>query len=686
MRISTPKIPRRLYPLAIVFAVLVLFMPRTAKFSYDYRKGSPWPYETLVSEFDFPILKTEEQLMEEHEKADGGTVPYYRYSEEVVNNTAKSVRGLDLGKYARLRSSIASSMDDIYAKGVISDTKEKLDRGYGTLSNEVIYIQRNKRASQYPRSEVYKVSDAREKLLSDVSRAYPDVNVDSLFRHAKVYDLIVPNLAFDRTMTELSHAESAAYVSPTSGIVRAEQKIVTKGEIVTPEIAQILDSYKAEYNKVFGYEGSWVLLLLGNILIALALVVILYFCIFFTNREIFGKPGRYFYLLTVFTLTAVASFLMERIAPSRVYLMPFAIVILYLQAFFPKRVVLPVYMVSLLPLLIFSGNGVELFFMFLCAGIVSMNTFKYFNRGWLQFVNALVIFGVEAVVFTGFRLIDAGDSLVWLNVLFLFIGSMLTVALYPVVYLFERVFNLVSTTRLVELTDTNNKLLRELNAKAPGTFQHSLQVMNMADEAGHSVHANVPLLRAAALYHDLGKMRNPLCFIENSSRTPGSPNYHEGKSPRESARDIIAHVQDGLEIAKANNLPTEVSDFILTHHGTSFTASFYNQYLNEGGDPNDVEDFYYKGRKPRTKEEVILMICDSVEAASRTLKEYTPASFDKFVEDMVAAKEKSGQFEHAEITIREMNIVKATLKTYLQQLYHERIEYTQREENPEENE
>ena len=681
MRISTPKIPRRLLPLAIVFAILVLFMPRTAKFNYDYRKGSPWPYETLVPQFDFPILKTEEQLMEELDRVDGGTVPYYRYSDEVVNNTVKAIQGLDLGKFARLRTAIASGMADIYAKGVISDAKEKLDRGYGVLSGEVIYIQRNKRVSEYPRSEVYKVSDARNQLLADVSRAWPDVNLDSLFKRSGVYDLIVPNLVFDRTMTELSHAESAAYVSPTSGYVSAEQKIVNKGEIVTPEIAQILDSYKAEYNKVFGYEGPRILLVLGDILIALALVVILYFCIFFTHREIFDKPKRYFYLLTVFTLTAVASFLVERIAPNIVYLMPFAIVVLYLQAFFPKRVVLPVYMVSLLPLLIFSGNGVELFFMFLCAGIVSMNTFKYFNRGWLQFVNALVIFGVELLVFFGFRLIDAGHSLVWINVLQLLGGAMLTVAFYPLIFVFERMFNLVSTTRLVELTDTNNKLLRELNAKAPGTFQHSLQVMNMVDEAGHSVHANVPLLRAAALYHDLGKMNNPLCFIENSSRTPGSPNYHDGKDPRESARDIIAHVADGLAIAKANKLPDEVSDFIQTHHGTSFTASFYNQYLNEGGDPADVDDFCYKGRKPRTKEEVILMICDSVEAASRTLKEYTPEAFDKFVEAMVAAKENSGQFAQAEITIREMNIVKATLKNYLQQLYHERIEYTQREEN-----
>jgi hypothetical protein len=655
-------------------------MPRTAKFNYDYRKGSPWPYETLVSQFDFPILKTEEQMLEELEKADGSTVPYYRFSDELVNSTLKSLQEADLGKYGRLRPAIAAEMTDIYSKGVISDAKEKMDSRYGELSGEVIYIQRNKRVAEYPRSEVYKVSDAKSQLIAQLSRTYPNVNLDSLFKRSGVYDLIIPNLLFDQAMTELSHAESAAYVSPTSGFVSAEQKIVSKGEIVTPEIAQILDSYKAEYNKDFGYAGPRILLVLGDILIALALVVILYFCIFFTDREIFSKPGRYYYLLTVFTLTAVISFLMERLAPSLVYVVPFAIGVLYLLAFFPNRVVLPVYMVSLLPLLIFSGNGVELFFMFLCAGIVSMNTFQYFNRGWLQFVNALCIFGVELIVFAGFRLIDAGRSLVWLHILLLFIGSMFTVAFYQVIFLFERIFNLVSTTKLVDLTDTNNKLLRELATKAPGTFQHSLQVMNMVDQVGRAVHANVPLLRAAALYHDLGKMKNPLCFIENTSILPGGGNaYHEGKDPRESARDIIAHVPDGLEIAKANKLPNELSAFILTHHGTSFTASFYNQYLNAGGDPSDVSDFFYKGRKPRTKEEVILMICDTVEAASRTLKDYSTESCDKFVERMVAYKEEAGQFEQAEITIREMNIVKAKLKSYLQQLYHERIVYTKRE-------
>ena len=682
MRISTPKIRvpwRRIFPLSVVFVVLVAFMPRAAKFNYDYRKGSPWPYEDLVTDFEFPILKTEEELMREREM-DGGTVAYYRYSEEVVNNTLKAVRSLDFGKYSQLRPAIVSELSDIYSKGVISDAKAKLDRGYGELSGEVIYIQRNKRAAEYPLSEVYKLSDAKVRLRDEISRTHPDVNVDSLLRASGVYESVDANLIFDKTMTELRHAESAAYVSPTSGYVPRGQKIVTYGEIVTPEIAQMLDSYKAEFNNNSGYGGPRILLVLGDILIALALVVILYFCIFFTERQVFGKPKRYFYLLSVFSLTAVVSFVMERLAPTFMYLVPFAISVLYLQSFFPKRVVLPVYMVSLLPLLIFSGNGVELFFMFLCAGIVSMNTFKRFNKGWKQFLNALVIFGVELLVFLGFRLIDAGHSLVWYNVLQLFIGAMLTVAFFPLVYLFEKIFGLVSTNRLEELADTNNKLVREMAAKAPGTFQHSLQVENMVSEAGHAVHANVQLLRAAALYHDLGKMNNPLCFIENSSLNPGSPNYHAGKTPRESARDIIAHVTDGLAIARANKLPDEVSDFILTHHGTSSTGYFYNQYLNDGGDPSDVSDFFYKGRKPRTKEEVILMVCDSVEAASRTLKEYTPESLDKFVESMVAGKEKAGQFTEAEITIHEMNVVKETLKRYLQGLFHERIEYIQRKE------
>ena len=679
MQISTLKIPRKYFPLALVFAVLVLLMPRTAKFNYDYKKGTPWPYETLISQFDFPILKTDEQIQDEREQAGALVVPYYKYSQEVTTSVIKNIQGLDLGAYNSLRPAVVTRLGEIYAKGVISDGRVRTEHGSAKVSEDLIYIQRDKRAATYPRSEVYKVSDARDQLVSLLAPAHPSVNLDSLFRRSGVYNGIIPNLVYDAAMTNLTHVESDDYISPTLGYVKAEEKIVSNGEIVTAEIAQVLDSYKAEYNKVFGYGGPRILLYIGNVLIALVLVVLLFFCIHFAKPSVFKDNSRYYYLLFLFLLSSVVTFVVERFAPAVMYVVPYPVLALYLQAFFRNRVVMPVYFVLLLPVLIFCGNGMELFVMFLTAGMVTIQTFSRFSKGWQQFLNAAIIFGVELGVFLGFRLIDAGStSIWWLQVIQIFVGAMLTVALYPLVYLFEKMFNLVSITRLIELADTNNPLLQELSAKAPGTFQHCLQVMNMVDAVGRATDANVPLLRCAALYHDLGKMQNPLCFIENETSSPGAAKYHAGKTPKESAADIIRHVDDGLALADEHHLPSVVKNFIRTHHGTSCTAYFLNKYLNDGGDPDDVAEFYYHGQKPSTKEEVILMICDSIEAASRTLKEFTPEAYDHFVESIVAGKEKAGQLEDADITLHEMNLIKSMLKTYMQQIYHGRVVYPKR--------
>ena len=679
MQISTPKLPKRYIPLVIVFAVLVLLMPRTAKFSYDYKKGTPWPYETLISQFDFPILKTEEQMQEERESTGTVVVPYYRFSDEVTSAVIKNVQSLDLGRMNYLRPAIVTRLNDIYAKGVISDGRIKLEHAEGQLSENLIYVQHNKRATQIPRTEVYKLSEAQDQLVASMAVSYPSVNLDSLFRRASIYEILVPNLLYDKSMTELSHAGSSDYISPTLGYVRADEKIVSKGEIVTAEVAQILDSYKEEYNKMYGYGAPRVFLYLGNILLALALVVVLYFCIYFTNKTVFEDRNRYFYLLSMFLLVSVITFVLERVAPSVLYMMPFPVFALYLLAFFRKRLVLPVYTVCLLPLLIFCGNGMELFVMYLVAGAVTIETFGYLSQRWKQFVNASIIFGVELAVFVGFRLIDAGSvSFWWVTVIRIFVGSMATVALYPLVFLFERVFNLVSSTRLEEMADTNNPLLQELSAKAPGTFHHCLQVMNMVDAVGRATDANVALLRAAALYHDLGKMQNPLCFIENETLNPEAEKYHAGKTPMESAADIIRHVDDGLAIGEENRLPDQIKAFIRTHHGTTSTAYFLNKYLNEGGDPAQASAFQYHGQKPVTKEQVILMVCDSVEAASRTMKDFTPESYDRLVEGIVAGKEREGQFEDADITIHDMNLMKRMLKTYLQQIFHGRVSYPKR--------
>lgn len=671
---------RVLIPLVVLFLVLTLIFPRTAKFSYDYRKGSPWSHETLLAQFDFPILKTDEQIREEKSRSKSVVIPYYRYRQDIVDNCRKAAEGIDMGGYSYLRPLIVASMDGIYSNGVVPDEGVKLD-GHSDPSGAVLYVQKDKRAGKKPVSEVFKESEAKNRLLSDIAAKYPRINADSVLRSAGIYDFIVPNLEYDPKTTELVRSESSNQVSTTQGFVSAGQLIVSEGEIVTAEIAQMLDSYKVEYENSMGYGGPRVLFWLGNAFIAFALVLLFFLMIYFLNRRLFMDHRKFWYLIFIFIIASVLALIINKFAPRCLYMVPFTLTALYLEAFFKNKVIFPICCVSFLPLLVFAENGVVLFVMFLLASIVAVFTFRFFNQGWQQFIMSGIVFVSILVTYFGFRMIDMVNDDPYMAVLYMFIGSMLIVAGYPLIYLFERMFNLVSSSRLSELCDTNNKLLRELEHKAPGTFQHSLQVMNMCDAAARAIDANVLLVRAGALYHDIGKMKNPLCFIENESMSPKGVHYHEHLSPKESARAIIKHVSDGLELAAENRLPDVIQDFILTHHGTSNTSYFYNKYLNEGGDPNDVSDFFYKGRKPQTKEQIILMICDTLEAASRTLKDNSAATFSVFVENIVASKMKIGQFDQADISIKDLNTVKETLKAYLSQIYHERVVYPQRKNN-----
>lgn len=671
---------RVLIPLVVLFLVLTLIFPRTAKFSYDYRKGSPWSHETLLAQFDFPILKTDEQIREEKSRSKSVVIPYYRYRQDIVDNCRKAAEGIDMGGYSYLRPLIVASMDGIYSNGVVPDEGVKLDV-HSDPSGAVLYIQKDKRAGKKPVSEVFKESEAKNRLLSDIAAKYPRINADSVLRSAGIYDFIVPNLEYDPKTTELVRSESSNQVSTTQGFVSAGQLIVSEGEIVTAEIAQMLDSYKVEYENSMGYGGPRILFWLGNAFIAFALVLLFFLMIYFLNRRLFMDHRKFWYLIFIFIIASVLALIINKFAPRCLYMVPFTLTALYLEAFFKNKVIFPICCVSFLPLLVFAENGVVLFVMFLLASIVAVFTFRFFNQGWQQFIMSGIVFVSILVTYFGFRMIDMVNDDPYMAVLYMFIGSMLIVAGYPLIYLFERMFNLVSSSRLRELCDTNNKLLRELEHKAPGTFQHSLQVMNMCDAAARAIDANVLLVRAGALYHDIGKMKNPLCFIENESMSPKGVHYHEHLSPKESARAIIKHVSDGLELAAENRLPDVIQDFILTHHGTSNTSYFYNKYLNEGGDPNDVSDFFYKGRKPQTKEQIILMICDTLEAASRTLKDNSAATFSVFVENIVASKMKIGQFDQADISIKDLNTVKETLKAYLSQIYHERVVYPQRKNN-----
>ena len=670
--ISFPRGFKVYLPLLVLFMLLVFIMPRDPKFYADYEKGSPWMYETLVTQFDFPLLKTAEQLQEEREKAGSSVVPYYKYEPNARLVAEKDLAAMNLDAYPGLKDKLSECLSMIYSKGVLSSASEN---GHARQSADgLIYVQRNRRAVKIPVSEVHTTETAQTYLKEAVKGFGSDT--DSLYNALGLASLAVSNLQFDQQTTYLVHEENIDFISPTSGIVRTGHVIVTHGEIVTEEVEQMLNSYKAEYDQSMGYSGNPALQWTGNILIAFCLVLVLFLAIYYCNYSIFREYNKYLYVLMVFALAATASSLVARTDASLFYLMPFTLISLYLLAFFSRRMVFSVYFISLLPMLIFAPNGMELFVMYLVAGAVGILVFGIFNRGWLQFVTALIVFAVLTLVWGAFRLIEGPSGLNDMHIVIdMFLGSLMSVAGYPLIFLFEKMFKLVSTTKLVELSDTSNKLLRELADKAPGTFQHSLQVMNLADAAARSIGANVPLIRAGALYHDIGKIANPQCFTENE--TPGV-RYHEGLTLKESAQEIIHHVSDGIAIAEKHHLPQVLREFIISHHGTSNTGYFYNKYLNDGGDPEDVAEFFYTGSKPTTKEQVILMIADAVEAASRSMKEYSPENISKLVDKIIDGKAEAGQFTNADISLREIDTVKEVLKTYLQQMYHSRVAYPRR--------
>ena len=666
-KINFPKKFKVYLPLIVIFLILVFLMPRSSRFGYDYRKGSPWQYETLIAQFDFPILKTEDQYQQELENAGSRVIPYYRYDARVSSRSADLLSVMDFGDLDTLRQAAGDAVADIYSVGVLSSSSLDPDA--------VVYVQKDRRAVKVPVSEVYTLDNAYRIFKERISEACKGYDIDSIYAATGLERIIGPNLVFDQQTTDLVHEESFDHISRTQGVGRSGLVIVSEGEMVTAEIEQLLDSYKAEFDANVGYRGPRPLQWTGNVLVSFFLVLLLFLAIYYCNSKIFEEYNKYLYLLMVFLLSAVGSSVVARTDPGLFYMMPFLLIVFYQIAFFSRRMVFSVYFISLLPMLIMAPNGMELFVIYLVAGTVGILVFEYFNKGWLQFVTAFILFVVMVMVWLAFRFVEGMTSADYHTILDIAFGAFLSVAGYPLIYLFEKIFRLVSTSKLVDLSDTSNPLLRMLADKAPGTFQHSLQVMNLSDAVARSVDANVPLIRTAALYHDVGKIANPQCFTENE--TPGVK-YHAELTAKESAREIIRHVSDGVALARKHGLPEVIVDFIMTHHGTTPAAYFLNTYLNGGGDPSEVADFYYDGVKPTTKEHVILMFCDAVEAASRSLKDYSKENISSLVDRIVDGKIAEGQLVDADVSLKEIATIKDAMKIYLQQMYHSRVAYPKR--------
>ena len=662
--------------LVIAFVIMITIFPREGKFKYEYQIGRPWLYETLIAPLDFPILKTDQELLNERNALAQRVVPYYIYDDDILTLQKEELAEQLLKAKVNVNISllIEQSLARIYEKGVINRKSSGVSKGGDVYKVNYLIVQRDSRATEELESTFYTPSQAVRLIKQDLESSEYSLNADSLLNIISLKDIIIPNLLFDQQNTQLAHKKAVDYISPTKGVVYTGQLIVSKGETITGDVLQLLDSYKAEYTQNIGYTGSSFQLILGHTLFLLLILSLFYITIYFVRIEILDTERQFFFILSMMLMMFILMVIVVNVDVFYLYMVPYAVFALYMMAFFPAKLVFPIYMISLMPLLVIAENGIEIYTNNVFAGGIALVSFMYLNRGWLQFLNSMIIFVGISLGFVAFRLME-GISFADINyslILYIFLNALFVVAAYPLVFLLEKMFSLVSGSTLRDLSDTNNKLIQDLARLAPGTFQHSLQVANMTERAVRAIRGNSRLAKVGAMYHDIGKMLNPQAFIENQ---PHGINYHKDLTPKESARVIIKHVEDGVELAIKYNLPQIIIDFISTHHGHSKAMYFYTKYCNEGGDPNDISNFTYNGSLPTTKEHVVLMIADAVEAASRTLTDYSAENISNLVEKIAAQRVFDTELQNADISIKEINIVKSVFKKHLQEIYHARIAY-----------
>jgi uncharacterized domain HDIG len=655
--------------IALVAILLAVIIPGEGKFRYEYQRGRPWLYETLSAPIDIPILKTPAELRAEREKKSSSVTPYYRSRTGARELQISQLT--ETAKTALLPNSVIDSvthiLNEIYQRGIIDELPDS------TYKSSRYVLLEGASSRELASSTLLNSVNAAKLFNNEVDSRYGKA-VRERFNIGALH----PNMLFDNNATQIAHREELDRISPTKGVLYSGQLIVSEGEIVTADIEQLLDSYKAEYEYSIGYSGNYWLIKAGQLLIIVFILILFAITAYYLKGDVLRDFNKLSFMLLQFIIVAGAASIVTASNAVLIHIVPFSVIAIYLVSFFDTKIVLPLYTIILMPLILIAQNGFEIYFMNLFAGGILAYTFFYWDKGLSQFGNSLVVFFGLTIIYVSFRIIEDGTiHSVNLSYIVYFIwNSILVIAAYPFLYLFEKVFSLVSKSRLRDLSDATTPILTALAEKAPGTFQHSLQVANLAESVSREIGAFSLLARVGALYHDIGKIENPSAFIENIPA--GMESMHKELTPKESAAIILRHIDDGAAMAKKAHLPQIIIDFILSHHGTTQAKYFYNKYINDGGNPADIDKFTYNGVLPIHKEQVIVMIADAVEAASRTLPDYSAESISKLVERMAEDRISERQLADADVTLREITIIKETLKKKLQQIYHARIAYPEK--------
>ncbi|MDC1539193.1 HDIG domain-containing protein [Flavobacteriaceae bacterium] len=654
--------------------VIVYLFPKSGTFRYSFEKGKPWQSENLYAPFDFAIKKTTEEIDAEKQQVKLQSPIFFDVDTAVV----AAVKNEYSTAFERLFFELPKDQTkiDLYQKGVML-----LDQIYqsGVLQNKYDY------------SPSQQISILVDKTQSGVKRfdsfflqtdlkPFVESNVTTLgldaYRQrylALFFDLVKPNSQLNKSITQISLEERLSQMKLVRGRVDKQTLIISKGEVVQGDKYAVLNSLVSEYESQVWTDSNYTLVVTAyTVLVSLALLMLLLFMKKY-RIEVFSNNTKVTFIFFNIVLMVFLTTLVVNYNSSYIYIVPLCILPLILKAFFDARLGLFTHVITVLLLGFVVANNYEYMFLQIIAGIVTILTVSELYKRANLFISVGQITLIYILSYFAFFVIHEGsiDSLRWETFLLFVLCGLATLFVQPLIYVYEKLFGLVSDVSLLELSDTNSKLLKELSDKAPGTFHHSLNVANLAEAAANEIGANTMLVRVGALYHDIGKMKNPTYFTENQST---GINPHDELSPKESAQLIINHVIDGIELAKKNNLPDRVIDFIRTHHGTSVVYYFYNKQI-ESNQEFDAADFSYNGPNPFSKETAILMMCDSVEAASKSLKNPTSTKINSFVEAIISKQMESKQFLNANITFKEIESIKKVLKHKLANIYHLRIEY-----------
>ena len=663
--------------LYIVTIILVVYLfPKGGQFKYEFQKGTPWQYENYYAPFDFAIKKTNDEIEKEITQIKENSKQFFEYDEEVAL-TVKSVildktslllsnsLIVDIAK-AELNQKVVTIIDNIYEFGYLEISNNQI------VENKRITLRKGNKIQDIAPNRLYKSSQILA-AINSIMGIQPYTQEENNIMNI-IYEELKPNVNFDESFTSKVLQENLSKISYTKGLVSEKERIIFKGDIVEGENLMKLNSIKSEFESQVWSKSNYNWIVFGyTILVALSFLMLFLFLRKY-RIEIFENNNKVTFIFFNIILIVLLITLIAKFDVKYIYVAPIVILPLVLKAFFDARLGLFTHVLTVLLLGFIVPNSFEFIFLQIIAGIVTILTISELYKRANLFISVLQITFVYFLAYFAFSIIQEGNAqnLDWDKFLYFSLNGAATLFVLPLIYIFEKMFGLISDESLKELSNTNSKLLRELAEKAPGTFQHSLQVANLAEACANEIHANSMLVRTGALYHDIGKMDNPMFFTENQST---NVNPHNELTPKDSALIIINHIIKGVEMAKKNHLPDRIIDFIRTHHGTTLVYYFYKKEEEFTGENVEIEHFQYPGPIPFSKETAILMMCDSVEAASKSIKEPTALAFDNLVEKIVNKQMEDGQFMNADITFKELETIKKVLKKKLKNIYHLRIEY-----------